>query len=258
MRFDGKIALVTGGGSGIGQACALRFAQEGAAVGIADLSTDAAESTVAAIREAGGKALALVVDVTKGADVERMVAEVVREWGRLDVLFNNAGIAHVKPIVETPEEDWDRVIAINLKGVFLGCKYGIQQMLRQGGGGSIVNTASVVGIVGTANQAVYSASKGGVVLLTRSLAVECQRERIRVNCVCPGATRTPLFDVVLEQAAQAFGSREQALESWARRYPSGRFCTVEDVAAAVAYLASDEAGYVNGHALLVDDGMSIQ
>jgi NAD(P)-dependent dehydrogenase (short-subunit alcohol dehydrogenase family) len=258
LRYTGKIALVTGGGSGIGQATALRLASEGAAVAVADIARPAAEVVAAAIRNTGGQALALQVDVTQSDEVAEMVAETVRTWGRLDVLFNNAGIALVKPITETTENEWDRVIDVNLKGVWLGCKYGIQQMLRQEGGGSIVNTASVVGIVGTANQSAYSASKGGVVLLTKTLAVEYQHQGIRVNCICPGATQTAMLDAVFAQAAQAFGSWEAAQAAWARRYPTGRFGTPEDIAAAVAYLASDEAAHVNGHALIIDGGMSAQ
>ena len=258
MRFEQKVALVTGAATGIGRASAVRLASEGARVGLADVNREALAETADLIEKAGGQSLVLRTDVSQESDVREAIASLVGEWGRLDVLFNNAGLPLAKPIVETTLEDFERLMAVNLRGVFLGCKYGIQQMLAQQSGGAIVNTASVVGTVGAPNQAVYSASKGAVVLMTKSLAVEYAKAGIRVNCVCPGATETPLFASVMEQASQAFGSREKAVESWQQRYAGLRLGRVEEMAAAVAFLASDEASFVNGHAFVVDGGMSAQ
>lgn len=258
MRFEQKIALVTGAATGIGRASAVRLASEGARVGLADVNRAALAETADLIEQAGGQSVVLRTDVSQESDVREAIASVVREWGRLDVLFNNAGLPLAKPILETTLEDFERLMAVNLRGVFLGCKYGIQQMLAQGGGGAIVNTASVVGTVGAPNQAVYSASKGAVVLLTKSLAVEYALSGIRINCVCPGATETPLFTSVMDQATLAFGSREKAEASWRQRYGGLRLGRAEEMASAVAYLASDEASFVNGHAFVVDGGMSAQ
>lgn len=183
MRLKDKVALITGAASGIGRATAVVFSQEGAKVMCADLDEEGAERTARQIADSGGEAASTRVDVAKEEDVQRMVQETVERWGRLDILFNNAGIGFGMPVTQVPEDEWDRLIDINLKGVFLGCKHAIPEMLKNGGG-SIVNTASDAGLVGTPMLSTYCASKGGVVLLTKSLAVEWAAMGVRVNCVC--------------------------------------------------------------------------
>lgn len=255
MRMKDKAALITGAASGIGRATALLLAQEGARVTCADLDGDGAERTARQIVDSGGEAASVQADVSRAEDAERMVGETVARWGRLDVLFNNAGIGFGMPVTQVAEEQWDHLLDVNLKGVFLGCKYAIPEMLKHGGG-SIVNTASGAGLRGIPWLSTYCASKGGVVLLTKSLATEWAAMGIRVNCVCPGVIRTPILDPMIDQAERLTGqSREQQLQQMASVHPMARIGEPEEVARAVLFLASDEASFITGVALPVDGGL---
>lgn len=250
MRLQDKVAIITGSGSGIGRATALLFGREGARVMSVDLIGDTAEATAGEIRDGGGQADSLQADVSVAADVERMINTTVERFGRLDVLVNNAGIEVSMPIVQVPEEMWDRLIDVNLKGVFLGCKYAIPQMLKQGGG-AIINTASIAGLRGFATLGTYSASKGGVVLLTKTLAVEYAPFNIRINCVCPGMIRTPM----LERGLTAVPNPEEARELIRQVHPMGRIGEPEEVARGILFLASDEASFITGVPLPIDGGV---
>jgi NAD(P)-dependent dehydrogenase (short-subunit alcohol dehydrogenase family) len=246
-KLDGKVAVVTGAASGIGRATALLFAAEGAKVVVADWQ-EAGEEAATEARSNGGEATFLKVDVSKAEDVERMVAAAVDRYGRLDVLFNNAGVeGEQAPTAACSLENFDRVIAINLRGVFLGMKYGIPAMLVNGGG-SIINNASVAGLVGFANVPAYCASKGGVVQITKAAALEYARQGIRVNVICPGVILTPMVERFTSLAEEA----RAALESIE---PVGRFGTAEEVAKLVLFLASDDSAFCTGAPFLVDGGM---
>ncbi len=250
MRLRDKVALITGAGSGIGRESALLFAREGAAVVAADVREDGAVDTVEAIVAGGGRALAVRADVALAGDCEAMVARAEDAFGRLDVLFNNAGIMDARDddAVGTSEEVWDHTMNVNARGVFLGCKYGIPA-LRRAGGGSIINTASFVALVGAATpQLAYTASKGAVLALTRELAVVHARENIRVNALCPGPLRTELLMKVLDTEAKR-----------ARRLvhvPMGRFGEASEMARAALFLASEDASYMTGSELTVDGGLT--
>ncbi len=250
--LDGKVALVTGGSSGIGRASALAFARAGAKVVVADMDVERGEAAVADILGGGGQACFVRADVTRSADVQAMVAATVERFGQLDCALNNAGIEGVVgvPIDEAQEADWDRVIDINLKGVWLCLQHEIRQMKRQGGG-SIVNTASVAGLVGGTFGAAYFASKHGVVGLSKAAAVENGTSTIRVNAVCPGVIKTEMADRLLDNDAE----REQLI---AAQHPIGRLGTPEEVAEMVVWLCSDAASFVTGQALAVDGGFVAQ
>ena len=246
-RLENKVALITGGGSGIGRASCLAFAREGAKVVVVDLKLETAEETA---HEIGEAARPFAADVSKAADAEAMVAFAERELGRLDIAFNNAGVFHPDDdsVTNTPESIWDFVIDVNLKGVFLGCKYEIPALLRAGGG-SIINTASFVAVVGAAApQIAYTASKGGVLAMTREIAIEFARKNIRANALCPGPVETPLLAELLSDPAR----RQRRLV----HIPPGRFARAEEMASAALFLASDEASYVNGSTFLVDGGIT--
>jgi NAD(P)-dependent dehydrogenase (short-subunit alcohol dehydrogenase family) len=252
-RLENKIALITGGGSGLGRATALAFAREGASVVAADLNLAGAEETARLVEETGGSALALKVDVSQAKEVEAMVRRTVEAYGRLDCAFNSAGILGVTGVsaIDYSEEVWDEVLRINLKGIWLSMKYEIPQMLAQGGG-AIVNAASVAGLVGSRLTGVaYVASKHGVVGLTRTVALEYAQKGIRINAVCPGWTRTPMTDAVT-------GGDPEAEQAIAERYPMGRTGVPEDVAEAVLWLCSDAASFTTGHLLTVDGGFVAQ
>jgi len=251
MRLKDKVALVTGAASGIGRATAALFGQEGAKVMCADLDAAGAEHVARQIADGGGEAASTQADVSQAADVERMVKETVERWGRLDVLVNNAGIYFILPLTQVPEEEWDRLININLKGVYLGCKYAIPRMVGQGKG-AIVNTASIAGLRGSANWTTYCASKGGVVQLTKALAMEVARLNVRVNCVCPGIIDTGMFDQAVDLVAV---NREELATTIGEAHPMGRIGRPEEVAAAILFLASEEASFITGVPLSVDGGL---
>ena len=249
-RLDGRVALVTGAGSGIGRETALLFAAEGARVVVADREETAGRDAVRAIEGQGGEARFVRVDVSRAAEVEAAVADAEAAYGALHVLFNNAGIfpAEDGSPVDTPEAVWDQVMDVNLKGVFLGCKYGIPALLRAGGG-SIVNTASFVAVVGAAtSQIAYTASKGGVLAMTREIAVEYARQGIRANALCPGPVDTPLLQELLADPA----ARARRLV----HVPMGRFGLAEEMAKSALFLASDDSSYVTGTEFLVDGGIT--
>jgi NAD(P)-dependent dehydrogenase (short-subunit alcohol dehydrogenase family) len=249
-RLDGKVALITGGGSGIGKASCLLFAAEGARVVVVDLKQETADATANEIRERGGDAAAFAADVSKAKDAEAMVKFAEEQYGALHIAFNNAGIFHNddESVTTTSEEIWDLVIDVNLKGVFLGCKYEVPALLRAGGG-SIINTASFVAIMGAAvPQIAYTASKGGVLAMTREIAVEFARQNIRANSLCPGPVETPLLAELLADPAR----RNRRLV----HIPPGRFARPEEMANAALFLASDESSYVNGTSFLVDGGIT--
>jgi NAD(P)-dependent dehydrogenase (short-subunit alcohol dehydrogenase family) len=249
-RLAGRTALITGAASGIGRETALLFAGEGANVVVADRDGEAARVTAQAIADAGGRAHAVSVDVSQAAAMAAAVAEAERSYGALHVLFNNAGIFPDEDglPVDTPETVWERVIDVNLKGVFLGCKFGIPALLRAGGG-SIINTASFVAVVGAATaQIAYTASKGGVLAMTREIAVAYAKQGIRANALCPGPVDTPLLQQLLADPA----ARARRLV----HVPMGRLAQAGEIARAVLFLASDESSYVNGATFLVDGGIT--
>ena len=247
--FVGKTALVTGGASGIGRGVALAFAQAGAQVVVADIDVEGGETLVRQIRQAGSRALFVRTDVAWNADVEALVRITVDTFGRLDCAFNNAGIElEHQRLAESDDDLFDRMMAINVKGVWLCMKHEIRQMLLQGGG-AIVNTASVAGLVGAPKHAIYAASKHAVVGLTKSAAAEYGRKGIRINDVCPGVIRTAMLDRALEREA---GSEEAMVQM----HPIGRLGEIEDVAQAVLWLCSDASSFVTGHSLAVDGAMT--
>jgi NAD(P)-dependent dehydrogenase (short-subunit alcohol dehydrogenase family) len=248
IRLDGKVALVTGGGSGIGRATALAFAASGASVVVADIDEAGARGTLDRIERSGSKALLVHTDVSRETQCAAMVAAAVKAFSRLDIAFNNAGImaSYNEKLHESTEEDWDRLMAVNFKGVFLCMKHELRQMLAQGGG-VIVNTASAVGRVGTPYSVTYPAAKHGVVGMTRCAALQYARSGIRINAVCPGLVETPIT-ARMRDLEPGFDDRRANL------IPMGRISSPEEIAQAVVWLASDQASYVTATSMLVDGG----
>jgi len=251
LGLENKVALVTGGGSGIGRACALAFAREGAKVVVADVMERGGKETVQMIKEAGGESIFVKTDVSKTDDVEALVKRTVDTYGRLDCAINNAGIEGIMAqTADYTEENWERVININLKGVWLCMKYEIPEMQKQGGG-AIVNMASVAGLVGFQEMPAYCASKGGIIQLTKVAALEYAKAGIRVNAVCPGVIRTPMVERVT-------GGNPEAEAQFAAMEPIGRMGTPEEIAESVVWLCSDAASFVTGHPMVVDGGLVAQ
>ncbi len=250
MRLKDKVAVITGAASGIGRESALLFSREGAAIVVADVTDAAGQETVAMIEKQGGRAVFVHADVSKATDCEKMVQAAEKNFGKLDILFNNAGIMHSQDdnAETTTEQVWDLTMAINLKGVFLGCKYGIPA-IRRAGGGSIINTASFVALMGAATpQLAYTASKGGVLSMTRELAIIHARENIRVNALCPGPLHTELL--------MSFLNTPEKKQRRLVHIPVGRFGEAREMAQAALFLASDESSFMTGSEFVVDGGIT--
>ena len=250
MRLADKVAIITGGAGGIGRASALAFAREGASVVVADVKGEAADETAAEVAAVGGRAKSFEVDVASSSQVQAMIAYAERSFGRLDIVFNNAGIFADDDgsVLDTSEATWDRVMAVNVKGVFFGCKHAIPALLR-GGGGSIINTSSLVALMGAAvSQCAYTASKGAVLSLTREIAVEFARKGIRANALCPGPLNTSLIASLFRDEA----AKQRRLV----HIPIGRLGESEEIANAAVFLASDESSFVTGAEFVVDGGIT--
>ena len=250
MKLKGRVAIVTGAGSGIGRASAIAFAQEGACITVVDINERGGQETVSAIQAGGGEAFFARVDVIREAEIAHMVEETGQRWGRIDILFNNAGVLLVKSIEQMTEEEWDRVMAINTKSVFLATKHVIPHM-RRNGKGAILNTGSIGSFTGQVGTPVYSASKGAIALLTKSLALDLGRDHIRVNCLCPGITDTPMLREHLGHGEEG----EARIRARLSRVPLGQILSPEDVARAAVYLVSDDSEGITGILHVVDGGL---
>jgi NAD(P)-dependent dehydrogenase (short-subunit alcohol dehydrogenase family) len=250
VKLTGRVAIVTGAASGIGRASAIAFAREGARVSVLDRNQRGAEETVASIRSQGGEAHLACVDVTNETDIRQAVEDSAQRWGRIDILFNNAGILLVKSIEEMSEEEWDRVMAVNVKSCFLASKHVIPHM-RRTGKGAILNTGSIGSFTGQVGTPVYSASKGAIALLTKSLALDLGRDGIRVNCICPGITDTAMLREHLGHGEAG----ESRIRARLARVPLGKILTPDDVARAAVYLVSDESEGITGILHVVDGGL---
>ncbi len=249
--LEGKVAIVTGAGSGIGRVTAEVFAEQGAHVVVADWNAATGEETAARIMDAGHDARFQYVDVSQAPEVQRMVQFTVEQYGRLDVLVNNAAVQIFGTVTETSEEDWDRLLSVNLKGVFLCSKYAIPEMIR-GGGGSVVNVASVLGFVGDPDLAAYCAAKGAMIALTKATAIGYGPNRVRANCICPGDVNTPMVQDYFNQAPDP----ERARQTISAHYALRRIAEPREVAQAAAFLASDASSFMTGSVLVMDGGLT--
>jgi NAD(P)-dependent dehydrogenase (short-subunit alcohol dehydrogenase family) len=256
MKIENKVALITGAGSGIGKEAALLFAQEGARVAVADLDQASAESVTQEIEQGGGKAHPIQADVSLAKDCQAMVSEAAEIFGGLDILFNNAGIPMPKPLDALSEEDWDQTMAINLKSVFLCTKFAVPKMIDRGGG-AIVNTSSMVASIGSRGQSAYCVSKAGVVSFTQCMALELSAANIRVNCICPGFTDTPMLRNFLAKWFPDKEERSKVIEDTEAKSLLNRYGTPQEMAKAALFFASEDASFITGQALMVDGGTSI-
>lgn len=247
-RLEGKRAVVTGAGSGIGRAIALRLASEGARIVLSDVDEGAVEAVAS---EIDGETLVHKTDVTRSSDVETLISRTVSEWGGLDVMVNNAGVGVAGNTTNTSEEDYERVMDVCLRGTFLGMKYAIPA-ITDSGGGSVINMSSVAALVGIADRAVYSAAKGAILAITRAAAIDHVSENVRVNCIAPGTVDTPWIGRI----TAGYDDPEEARRNMQARQPHGRFVTPEEIAAMAAYLASDESASVIGACMIVDGGVT--
>ena len=252
-KLEGKVALVTGAAMGIGRSTAVLLAKEGARVVLADIDEQNAKESSRQIEEAGGQAYFVRTDVSKSEDVEAAVNAAVETFGGIDVLHNNAAVALGETVVDTTDELWNRVLDVNLGGIYRGCKYAIPHMI-QNGGGSIINSSSVQALRGFAGWAAYAASKGGIISLTQQVALEYAKHNIRVNSIAPGTIMTPMNEKLFEEAEDP----ESLTETWNRMHPIGRFGQPEEVAEAILFLASDASSFVTGHCLVVDGGLCVK
>jgi NAD(P)-dependent dehydrogenase (short-subunit alcohol dehydrogenase family) len=250
VKLKDRVAIVTGAASGIGRASAIAFAREGARVVVADRNEKAGEETVSAINAEGHQAVFSRVDVARETEIARMIEEAADRWNRIDILFNNAGVLLVKPVEQMSEEEWDRVMAINVKAAFLAIKHVVPHM-RRGGKGSILNTGSIGSFTGQVGTPAYSASKGAIALLTKSLALDLGRDNIRVNCICPGITDTAMLREHLGHGTEG----ENRIRARLARVPTGRILSPEDVARAAVYLVSDESEGITGILHVIDGGL---
>ena len=250
MRLKEKVAIITGGGSGFGEVTGHLFAREGAAVMLADINGAAARTVAESINAEGGRAAWVQTDVTSGSSVEAMVHAVLNNFGRVDILFNNAGIEGFGTVIETDEATWDRMFAVHVRGAYLCSKYAIQAMIDGGHGGVVVNVSSVAGLVGLQHMSAYSAAKGAIISLTRAMAADFARYGIRVNCIAPGTTMTPLGKRLIEH------DTPEQLAQRLSRYPMNRFGEPIEIARSVLFLASDDSSYATGTCLVVDGGLT--
>lgn len=253
MRFNQKVVAITGAAMGIGEAAALAFSREGAMVALVDINKEKSNSVLETIKLTGGSTIVSIADITDETQVRTMVNDIVSKWGKINVLVNNAGIYFQGNVIDTPLETWNEIISVNLTGAFLCTKY-VAEVMQNSGGGVIVNVASEAGLVGISGQVVYNVSKGGMIQLTRSCAVDLAQYGIRVNCVCPGTTETPLVREAVNNAPDPAAHR-RALEEVR---PLNRLGKPEEIASAILYMASDEGGYATGSILSIDGGSTAQ
>ncbi len=254
MRFEGKTAVVTGAATGIGEAVALAFGREGANVAVVDVNQEAAAGTLAAITAEGGTGITVIADVSQASDCERIAVEAVSAFGGIDYLVASAGIQTYGTVVDTDEDTWDRTLSVNLKGIYLAAKHCVPEMIK-GGGGAIVNVASVQGLMSQPNVAAYAASKGAVIAMTRTMALDHAKDNIRVNSLCPGSIDTPLLRFAADMISP--DDPAGAIVDWGKLHPLGRVGQPSEMAEVVLFLVSDAASFMTGAAVVADGGLTI-